>query len=315
MFNLPLTCESHITIERPTTEVFEKVANFETWGEWSPWLCTEPDCPVNISEPANQIGHKQAWSGKIIGSGEMVLVHIDQGHRLEYELTFLKPWKSKSTVCFTFHEGPEGTTVTWNMDGSIPVFLFFMKKMMTALIKSDYDRGLKMLKEWMETGKVETQIKQLGQVQQEEIHYIGIRSHCTMQEIEIRMDQDFDQLMKAIDDQKVPKPTMMFSLYEKMDIAKQHTTYIAALGYDSTPAIEDANSWVRGNLPAHSALQTDHIGSYAHLGNAWSAAIGVQRAEGKKINKSIPMYEVYLNSPKEVESKNIHTQIYIPIKK
>ena len=36
------------------------------------------------------------------------------------------------------------------MEGTLPIFLFFMKKKMSAMVGSDYERGLAMLKELLE---------------------------------------------------------------------------------------------------------------------------------------------------------------------
>jgi len=47
------------------------------------------------------------------------------------------------------------TKVTWTMNGCVPIFLFFMIGMMKAWIGMDYERGLMMLKELAEKGKVD----------------------------------------------------------------------------------------------------------------------------------------------------------------
>jgi hypothetical protein len=40
------------------------------------------------------------------------------------------------------------------MDSKQPFFQFFLKGMMTSLIGMDYERGLRMLKDYVETGSV-----------------------------------------------------------------------------------------------------------------------------------------------------------------
>ena len=96
-------------------------------------------------------GHKQSWNGKKIGSGYIELIEAIPGQKLEYDLFFIKPWKSQSKASFLFNPEDRNTRVSWTMDGTLPIFLFFMKKKMAAMIGKDYDRGLVMLKEKLET--------------------------------------------------------------------------------------------------------------------------------------------------------------------
>lgn len=57
----------------------------------------------------------------------------------------------------------------------------------------------------------------------------------------------------------------------------------------------------------------DHQGPYHHIGNAWSAAMGCARAE-HKINKAVPIYEIYQNNPHEVVENDLQVEIYVPVK-
>lgn len=45
------------------------------------------------------------------------------------------------------------------MDGKLPYFMFFMVKMMKNWIGMDYERGLAMLKEFIETGEVISRVE------------------------------------------------------------------------------------------------------------------------------------------------------------
>jgi len=50
------------------------------------------------------------------------------------------------------------TRVTWSMQSSLPFFLFFMRKSFENFVGMDYDRGLRMLKEQLESGKISSRI-------------------------------------------------------------------------------------------------------------------------------------------------------------
>lgn len=191
MFSLPFIVDREITVEKPLSEVFNFVADFKNWPKWSPWLCQEPDCPIDIEATPATIGHKQTWNGKNIGSGHMTISEIQPSQSIKYDLYFLKPWKSHSKVAFEFSEDQEGCRVRWTMNGSVPVFLFFMKKMMQSFVGMDYERGLSMLKEFLETGDVPTKVVVKGLVEQEGFSYIGKRRQCSIREVGPAMQKRF----------------------------------------------------------------------------------------------------------------------------
>jgi uncharacterized protein YndB with AHSA1/START domain len=150
MLSIPFTVQRSIVISKPADSVFASVSDFSTWPSWSPWLSQEPDCPAEIEGAPGKPGHTQSWDGKKIGSGRMELTEVVPGRRLDYDLFFIKPWKSRSKAAFAFEKEGQATRVTWFMEGTLPLFLFFMKKKMTAMVGSDYERGLVMLKELLE---------------------------------------------------------------------------------------------------------------------------------------------------------------------
>ncbi len=123
-----------IEINASSENVYRVVRDFKRWTPWSPWILAEPDCALDFADD----GKRYSWEGKIIGSGEMKILDDHANTRIDYELTFLKPWKSTSAVSFQFAESQGVTTTTWSMNGSLPFFLFWMKKMMSAMVGMDY---------------------------------------------------------------------------------------------------------------------------------------------------------------------------------
>ncbi len=312
MFSIPFTVEKSIYIKKPVSEVFKTVGDFSTWKAWSPWLCQEKDCPIEREGSALNPGHKQSWDGKRIGKGSMTLENIKENKRIDYSLIVMVPWKSTSEVHFSFSERDGGTDVRWYLKGSVPIFLFFFKKMMTALIGHDYQRGLSMLKEYLETGSVLTDSEINGEVQLDGYHYVGINHKTTIDQMPNTMEQDFANLFEQMSSGELPQPDHMISLYHKYDIVKGICEFTSAFAYKEKPSFE--TSLIRGTFPKHKGVQVTHTGRYNHLGNAWTTAIGYQRAGKYKINNNIPMYEVYVNNPQEVEISQIKTQINIPVK-
>ena len=311
MFSISFGVEKTIAIDRGTEDVFEVVSDFTTWPKWSPWLCQEPSCPVTIEGTKGLEGHSQAWDGDFIGSGKMHITKVSPGKGLEYELTFLKPWKSKSGVGFSFTPTGEGTEVRWWMRGGMPFFMFPMKAMMSALIGGDYSRGLSMLKEYLETGTVPSETVIKGLINRGALYYLGKRRSCGISDIGPTMEEDFAKLEELTEASGIANTNGAFSIYHRYDIAKGQCEYTSGFLYDSPQ--EKPEGCVSGELPAHRALRVVHRGPYRHLGNAWSAAMGCARLL-YKANKKLRMYEVYLNNPKEVPEEDVRVEIYIPLR-
>jgi len=146
--------EKSTVIDAPVEKVYNVLSDFNQWKPWSPWLITEPEAKVTVAEDAKSY----EWEGKRTGAGKMAITDESTNHSINIDLNFFKPWKSKAKVRFRIEHEGEGTKVTWFMDSSLPFFMFWMTKMMTALIGMDYDRGLSMLKEYAETGAVSTKL-------------------------------------------------------------------------------------------------------------------------------------------------------------
>jgi len=311
MLNIPFRCERSISIDKHISLISPVIGNFHTWSQWSPWMCIEKECPVKIEGSIGEVGHRQEWAGTRIGTGNMVMTSkSDSGY--QYDLEFLTPWKSKSTVEFKF-EGVGGETkVTWVMNGSLPIFMFFLKKMMKAWVESDYDRGLKMLKEYMETGSVVTDTEVTGEHSKEGFYYLGLRKSSSVEDMPALMSKDFGYLMELVGNGELPEPKDFVALYHKWDIVKKRCDFTSALVYDESP--QSSKNLISGMYPDHNVLQVVHTGPYDHLGNAWSTIMSEQRHKKLKMNKKIPWYERYLNNPEEVEAEELKTEINIPIR-
>ena len=67
------------------------------------------------------------------------------------------------------------------------------------------------------------------------------------------------------------------------------------------------------SIPKTKALCVEHVGSYDHLGNAWSAANQFVRYKKLKQSKLAP-FEIYRNDPREVAPADRRTEIHLPLK-
>ncbi|MEZ6048180.1 MAG: SRPBCC family protein [Planctomycetaceae bacterium] len=300
-----------IEIAAPPEKVFEIVSDFEIWKEWSPWLIAEPDAELTISKNSNSVGSTYAWEGEVTGSGELEHLRLEAPRLIEDEIRFLKPWKSVSQVSFSLEPAGEGTRITWNMDGKLPFFLFFMKGMMESMIGMDYRRGLMMLKEWIETGKVNSKVNIPGKEITESLRIMGVRRTSSFDEIESNMKRAIDELHQKLETASIQQKGAMLTVYHKYDMKRKQTEFTT--GYIIPDSESIPAGLVEWSMPASPVFRVEHVGSYKHLGNGWTTAYMHTRHKKIKQSKLSP-YEIYRNSPSDTEEADLVTDIYLPLK-
>ena len=307
--------ERSIDINAPAHQARAVIQDYQQWEIWSPWLCMEPTASLEIEGTAATPGHAYSWTGDMVGAGRMELSAID-GESDLMDLTFIKPFKSTAKVKFVTTAIDAGKTrVTWHMDSGLPIFLFFMIGTMKAMIGMDYERGLKLLKEYVETGTVTSHTEIVGEVNAPTTHYAGVSAESQLQSLSQSMQQTFPKVMALVEDKstltegkatKATRGAMCGAIYHRMDIKSQRCEYTAFASVDE----DDAT----GSIPDCRALKVIHTGSYHHLGNAWSTVNSYQRHRKLKLNKQVAPFEFYMNDPEKVASKDLVTEIYLPIK-
>jgi len=314
MLSHPFELERSIKIEKPVADVYACVSDFHSWIDWSPWLCQEPETQTHIEGEAGQKGHTQTWIGQRIGEGKNTLVSFEINKSLIYDLHSIKPWKSHSKVSFFLEEHEGGTLVRWGMKGSVPIFLFFLRKMMSLFVGGDYERGLAMLKEYIEKGDVPTRVEFKGDAEQGPFRYMGLRRECSISEMATFIESDFAKMRTLAAKGELTRPDFAITFYHKWDLVEKRCEYTSAYAYRKTIQDMAPKGFTEGRVDTHKALQVNHFGAYRYLGNAWATLMGAQRSFKKRSLKNIPIYEIYRNLDSEIPEKEKITELYLPIK-
>lgn len=300
-------------IHADADKVFDTVADFGTWTTWSPWLCAEPEAEVVVSDDPSSVGSTYAWRGEVVGQGEMEHEVLQRGTRIESQIRFIKPFKSVAQVSFDFEPSGEGTSVTWHMNGKMPFFLFWMIPMMKSFIGMDYQRGLLMLKEWLETGTIHSETKIVGRQKVGPLRMLGVRKKCEYDDIGKSMEQALQEAVSLLTKAGISTEACdVISVYHHFDIKRQIFDYSIGYVVETLPESPPAglSSWEIGEMDA---FAVDHIGAYEHLGNAWSAAH--QHVRYKKMKPAkCGGFELYGNDPAETDPADLLTHVYIPIR-
>jgi len=186
-----------VHIEKPVAEVEAVISDFNTWPIWSPWLLMERDCEVNVKGEPATIGHGYSWEGNKVGAGAMEWTKLDN-HCLDADLRFLKPFKSTADIGFKLTANGSGTDVEWWMDSSLPFFMFWMVSSMKGMIKMDYDRGLRLLKDHIEIGEVHSDIQIDPNAKTPSFSYMGVSKTCTIGDISESLESAYATVMAGL---------------------------------------------------------------------------------------------------------------------
>lgn len=301
-----------VKINASPEQVFSTIADYRTWTTWSPWLCAEPDAKVAVTADPASVGSIYSWQGELVGQGELEHISLRPNEVIDDEIRFIKPFSSKAQVSFECSPVEGGTEVTWFMQGFLPWFLFWMKSQIEIFIGFDYERGLRMLKDLIEDGHIDSTVKIRGVESVGPLHVVGLRRSCTMDQIGPSMHDALQQVCQEFQTHDLAAAGKVISVYHVFDFKSRHCEYTAGMPVAELPESlpNGLSSW---SLPAVKAICTEHIGSYKHLGNAWSSAHQYARYKKLKLSK-LGAYEVYENDPETTPLADLVTQVVLPLK-
>ncbi len=297
------------TIEASPETVFSTLNNLSTWVHWSPWLIMEPEVKVTVADDNKYYD----WEGNRVGAGSMKITGEEENSSVDYDLNFLKPWKSEAKVRFLIDGDGDQTKVTWTMDSSLPWYMFWMVGMMDSWIGMDYERGLRMLKEHIEDGEIKSKLEWKGESQFSGTKYIGIKTTCGMDEIGEVMMADFGKIEGFMKEHEDIATGGAYSIYHKWDMKKKQTIYTGCVGVTEVPA-DLPSDFVSGEIPATKIYTLRHIGKYDHLGNAWSTMMSMGRNKEFKQKRGIHPWEYYVTNPQETAESDHITDVCFPVK-
>jgi uncharacterized protein YndB with AHSA1/START domain len=141
-------------IKAPIAMVFNEVNDLKNLSHWSPWQGKDLQTVIRYEGSEAGVGAKMLWDSKSskVGSGCQEIVVSNPYSHIEVALQF-KGWNHPSCATWDFatQEGG-GTKVTWSYKGQVSgnIFHKYMAAMMKSMIKKDYEKGLSLLKAYLE---------------------------------------------------------------------------------------------------------------------------------------------------------------------
>ncbi len=139
--------EREVTINRPTTEVFEYLKYLKNQDNFSKWAMADPNMEKTYKGTDGEVGFVSAWKSdqEEVGVGEQEITKITPGERIDYELRFFVPFESTEQAYLTTENAGEGKTlVKWGFNGHMdyPMNLMLLFMDFEAMIGGDFEEGL-----------------------------------------------------------------------------------------------------------------------------------------------------------------------------
>lgn len=292
--------------------VFDKVRDFTSWHQWSPWLLHEPDARVEFSEHPEQEGGSYSWDGKRIGAGTLSHMRFEAPALIEQRIAFIRPFRAVNRVWWEFAEQDGRTEVTWGMEGEMPFPLRFMTAMTRQMIAKDYDLGLALLRGVLDPAAERPCLTFLGETVVAPREALTIPFAGPLAAMVAAMQEGFSRLEAHLKQSGGEMTGHPFTAYHKVD---PKTMYFECdMAVPVSPA-SDAGDFARKTLGGGRYFQVQLTGSYDFLELAWFSAMAHVRMRGLKYDRTRPALEVYENDPRAVDGSNaILTTLLVPVK-
>lgn len=143
-----------IVINKPVSEVYNYVKYLKNQDNYSKWGSMDPSMKKTYTGTDGTVGFVSAWEGnKKVGQGEQEIKAIKEGQQIDFELRFIKPFRSLASAKMTTEAvDATSTRVSWgfesNMNYPMNVMKLFMN--MEKAVGNDFSTGLSNLKNLLE---------------------------------------------------------------------------------------------------------------------------------------------------------------------
>jgi|WetSurSiteA1Bulk_404760.scaffolds.fasta_scaffold59674_1 hypothetical protein len=149
------TVGREVEVNKPKATVFNYLKLLKNQNKFSVWASMDTNMKTRFTGIDGTEGFISAWesTNKNVGKGEQEILKIVDGERLDYEIRFIRPFKSTSWAFITTKSVTNNQTlVHWEFSARMkyPANLMLLFMNMEKMIGSDLQKGLQNLKTILE---------------------------------------------------------------------------------------------------------------------------------------------------------------------
>ena len=147
--------EKEITINKPKQAIFDYVVLMKNHKNFNKWMMVDPNMKVDYTGTDGTPGFKLSWDSenKQAGKGVQEIVSVNAGDRINYKITFIKPFDGKADAYIsTTENGDDQTKVKWGFSSAMkyPMNAMMLFVDIPKMLGKDLDTSLVNLKKIME---------------------------------------------------------------------------------------------------------------------------------------------------------------------
>jgi len=305
-------------IKAPASMLYNKVNDYKAWSDFSPWLEQEPEATLTYGDKTKGVDGNYAWSGEILGEGNMKTTAVEPNKSIAQDINFIKPFEASSKINWTFESAPEGTKVTWAMDGKQD----FMTKAFTAFMGPiekttgpDFERGLFKLDSISQQDMKKYSIKVDGITEHSGGFYVYSTSSCKMRDLSSKIPQMMPKLSAYVKENNITMAGPPYILYHNID-NENGTVMFSCCMPTTARVITTGSDVLAGKLNPFNAVKTTLTGNYTNLKEAWEKTLAhISKNNLQKIENGARL-ESYVTDPSTTPNPaNYRTDLYIAVKK
>jgi hypothetical protein len=296
-------------IDAPVEQVFAKVANFQQWAAWNPWLAHEPGAELTVTGAGGQPGSECAWDSDKAGMGVIRLARSVPLKSIEQHMQLKQPFVVNGRSHWTFTERDGKTEVTWQIKARVAFTMRAFSQTVKGALELDSRYGLDRLASLLEpTDAPRYQLSVLGPQEVPACRYVYQTYQGTIKALPDAMRQCHADLHAQLEKLGIQPTGAPLALYTKTNIKLRTTVCLMGLPVGDA---EVGDMPVR-NMPAQRVFRVALQGGPAALELAWYLAMQRMTQDKLKPDQRLPPFETYVFSASTAPSNDWITEVNVP---
>lgn len=299
--------ERSISINAPTSIVFDQINILKNWPAWSPWHDIDTNMKLTYSGPESGVGANYSWESehKDVGSGSMTITTCTKDDIIIFDMVGMG---GESAISFKFDRSDSAVRVTWTLETKLGynpvsrVFGLFLNKM----VGPSFERGLMKLKDVCE--KMPKNVIEVVPTTVKTQPYLSIRETVTPENISERMSAIYGEIMAYISSCGLQCAGAPFAIYHSWS----EKSFEMEAGIPVAKPGKSKGRIVAGQISAGNVIMAKYYGGYAGTGKGHEKIDEYVKANNIKVTGA--PWEVYITDPEtEKDTTKWLTEIYYPV--
>jgi hypothetical protein len=296
--------EKSIVINGSKDVVASQMFMFNNFNNWNPWIEYDTATKWHVEGTDGATGSKYIWESEKIGSGEMTATGVTADQK-NYDMLLKGFMGGPANGYYRLDDAGNGQTkATWTFNQHSGFPKNAMNLVMVGMLEESFEKGLKNLKEYVESGKAGTggTAYKIEEVEFPAHTYATIRKTIGFAEMEKFFGEGYGALFPAAGE-RISGPAT--GLYYKWDQQTGQTDVAAAVPVSGADPVKGA---AMVNVPAGKSYLIKYTGGYNGSMKAHEAMGKHLAANGKA--QGLVVEEYVVSQDQEPDSNKWVTNIY-----